>query len=174
MALQTIKQMILSDSHRGWLPSRTGLSCVVLIIFLTFHLSLFTSHAQTIRDVFKVMPDSLTPYLTANNRLDMMDFMDAKRKAIVTNQLDGDTEMLFLSDDSLAVRMSDALTMELGMEHVDTTTVLRMKQVYCVSNDREQMILTRYDTASWQVLTTETLSSTLQRRDEEINSKKPI
>ena len=130
--------------------------------------------AQTVRDMFKAMPDSLTPYLTDNNRLDMLDFMDAKMKAVVTNQLDGETEMLFLSDDSLAVKMSDALTIELGMEHVDTTAVLRLKQVYRVSNDREQIVLTRYDSTTWQVLTTEILSSALLRRDEEISNKKPI
>ena len=37
-----------------------------------------------IRDVFKQMPDSLMPYLTGNNRLDFIDFMDSNMKASVT------------------------------------------------------------------------------------------
>ena len=127
--------------------------------------------AQTIRDAFKAMPDSLTPYLTANNRLDMLDFMDAKMKAVVTNELDGQTEMLFLSDDSLSIKMSNALTLELKVEQIDTTTVLRLKRIYHVNHDRAQTILTRYDTSTWQALSTEVLSSTLQRRDEEIKNK---
>ncbi|MBR6998224.1 MAG: DUF3256 family protein, partial [Prevotella sp.] len=40
-------------------------------------------------DLFKAMPDSLMPYLTKNNRLDMIDFMEANMKAEITNQLEG-------------------------------------------------------------------------------------
>ena len=45
----------------------------------------FTSQASAqdlmIRDVFKQMPDSLMPYLSQNNRLDFIDFLDANMKA---------------------------------------------------------------------------------------------
>ena len=152
-----------------------------LFVFLLLSIAV-SGMAETIRDVFKAMPDSLMPYLTTNNRLDMIDFMDAKMKAEVTNKLDGESEMLFLSDDSLSIKMSDALTLELKVEKLSTplphnvgaTHVLRMKRVYHVSHDRTETILTSYDTKSWKVLSTVVLSSTLQRRDEEINNKKQI
>ena len=146
----------------------------VCLQFSIFNVQFSICSAQTIREVFKTMPDSLTPYLSNNNRLDMLDFMEAKMKAVVTNELDGESEMIFLSDDSLSVKMSEALRIELWQEKVDTVSVLCMKRVLLVSNDRSETVLIRYNASSWQVLSTEVLSSTLQRRDEEINNKKAI
>ena len=39
------------------------------------------------RDVFKQIPDSLVPYLSQNNRLDFIDFLDSNMKAEVRNKL---------------------------------------------------------------------------------------
>lgn len=43
----------------------------------------------TIRDIFKQMPDSLMPYLSQNNRLDFIDFLDSHMKAEVRNTFGG-------------------------------------------------------------------------------------
>ena len=51
---------------------------------------------QKMRDVFLRMPDGLLPYLTENNRLDFIDFMDSGMKAVVNNELGGKSEMLSL------------------------------------------------------------------------------
>ena len=75
----------------------------------------------SIRDALKLMPDSLVPYLTVNNRLDMIDFMDAKMKAAVDNALTGETEMIYLSDDSLAIKMSEASLLTMKVVKQDTT-----------------------------------------------------
>ena len=72
-----------------------------------------------IRDVFKQMPDSLMPYLTQNNRLDFIDFMDSNMKAVVTNRLTGTSEMTALTDDSLSIRMSDGLRVDLLLMTLD-------------------------------------------------------
>ena len=72
-----------------------------------------------IRDVFKQMPDSLMPYLTANNRLDFIDFLDSNMKAEVTNMTGGTSEMTALSDDSLSIRMSDALRVDMLLVTLD-------------------------------------------------------
>ena len=37
------------------------------------------------RDVFNHMPDSLMPYLSHNNRLDFIDFIDSNMKSEVRN-----------------------------------------------------------------------------------------
>jgi len=66
-----------------------------------------------IRELFKQMPDTLLSTLSENNRLDMIDFIDSKMKAEVTNLLNGQSEMLALTDDSLCVRLSDALTIRM-------------------------------------------------------------
>ena len=57
----------------------------------------------TIRDIFKQMPDSLMPYLSQNNRLDFIDFLDSNMKAEVRNALGGLSEMMTLADDSLSI-----------------------------------------------------------------------
>ena len=66
-----------------------------------------------IRDVFKQMPDSLMPYLTQNNRLDFLDFLDSNMKAEVRNRFGGTSEMTGLSEDSLSIRMSSSLRTDL-------------------------------------------------------------
>ena len=45
--------------------------------------SLTTAQADslTAADIFRQLPDSLTPYLSQNNRLDMLDFMSANMQA---------------------------------------------------------------------------------------------
>mgnify|MGYP002522465684 CR=1 FL=1 len=72
-------------------------------------------HAQkkTVSDMFRVMPDSLLPVLSENNRLDMIDFMASGMKAAVTNRIGGESEMTALTDDSLRVKVSDAQTVTL-------------------------------------------------------------
>ena len=142
----------------------------VVMILITFNLSLITpAIAQTVREAFKAMPDSLVPYLTANNRLDLMDFMDAKMKAVVTNLLEGQTEMTFLSDDSLSIRMSDALTIEMKTQKVDTVMVVDLKRVYQTREGERQTVLSRYDARTWQELTSATIiESTLPKFDEKV------
>ena len=145
-----------------------------IVLFLCFFFVPYAVQAQNdrtnIRDVFKAMPDSLVPYLTTNAKLDMMDFMDANMKAVVNNELGGDTQMLFLSDDSLAVRLSDALTMELALEKVDTNQVVVMKRTYQL-NERHGEVLVSKFSSSWCPISHLVIRSTLLGRDEEVMAK---
>ena len=93
----------------------------VLIAFIFFLLSIqsragetidsLVSPALSIREVFKNMPYSLMPELSENNRLDMIDFIDSSLKAEVENRFGGKSEMLALTDDSISIRISNALRM---------------------------------------------------------------
>ena len=71
------------------------------------------------RDVFNQIPDSLMLYLSQNNRLDFIDFMDSNMKAEVRNKLGGMSEMTALTDDSLSIRMSDALQVDILLLRLD-------------------------------------------------------
>ena len=87
------------------------------------------------KDVFRQMPDALVPTLSANNRLDMIDFIDSNMKAEVTNLFGGKSEMTMLSDDSLTIRLSDALTIHMLLLKTEETTddshqVICMLMVY--------------------------------------------
>ena len=73
----------------------------------------------SIKDVFKQMPDSLMPYLTQNNRLDFIDFMESNMKAEVSNLTGGTSEMTALTDDSLSIRMSEALRVDMLLLDLD-------------------------------------------------------
>ena len=98
-----------------------GRLCACLAIIIT-HLSLLIPHysaAQSLKEVFKQMPDSLMPYLTQNNRLDFIDFMDSNMKAEVSNLTGGTSEMTALTDDSLSIRMSEALRVDMLLLDLD-------------------------------------------------------
>ena len=88
-------------------------------VFLALIVSQASAQELKIRDVFKQMPDSLMPYLTQNNRLDFIDFIDSDMKAEVTNMMGGVSEMTALTDDSLSIRMSDALRVDMLLFDLD-------------------------------------------------------
>lgn len=82
-------------------------------------LSLIVQAQTTMKEVFLAMPDSILPTLTQNNRLDMVDFLDARMKAQVTNALDGTSELESLDAVSLQLKMSDALTIRMLLLDVE-------------------------------------------------------
>ena len=139
----------------------------VIIIFLVFHCALLTAQAQTVREVFKSMPDSLAPYLSMNNRLDMIDFMDAGMKAVVANQLGGDTQMTFLSDDSLSVKMNEAFLLDLKVQEIDTATVVLLKRTYLTQKGQYEVVSQSF-TSYWRPLSKPIVKSTLSKRDDEL------
>ena len=88
--------------------------------------------AQTkMRDVFLQMPDSLLPYLTENNRLDFIDFIDSGMKAVVTNELGGKSEMLSLTDTTLVLQVSPVTKVDMRLMPVNEP-VDSCNQVVCV------------------------------------------
>lgn len=122
--------------------------------------------------VFKQMPDSLMPYLSKNNRLDMIDFMDAKMKAEVTNLLDGRSEMTAITDDSLSIRLSDALRVDMKLERVEQPVdsgyyVVRLVRTYIINANQTERIADVYSSV-WRKLSSCLEDSSLLRRDEEV------
>jgi len=77
-----------------------------------------SSQNQTIRDVFRQMPDSLMPYLSQNDRLDFIDFIDSNMRAQVKNKFGGTSEMTALTDDSLSIKMNDVLRVDMMLEQL--------------------------------------------------------
>lgn len=67
----------------------------------------------TVRNLFKDVPDGVFPYLSRNNRLDFIDFIDSNMKAEVTNELGGKSIMTTLADDSLTIQMNEACSVDL-------------------------------------------------------------
>ena len=72
---------------------------------------------DVIKAFFAQMPDSVVPHMTKNNRLDMMDFMDAKMKAEVTNKLGGKSEMTDMSASYMRITISKSCDMQIRSLH---------------------------------------------------------
>ncbi|MBQ8463762.1 MAG: DUF3256 family protein [Prevotella sp.] len=140
---------------------------LALLLSLLVVMSADAQKPLNIRDVFRTMPDSLAPYLTTNNRLDMMDFMDARMKSVVTNSLDGQTEMLALTDDSLSLRLNPCVLLDLWLVPVDTGRVVALRRTYQVSDRQHQVVEERF-TPDWRPLSRLIGKSTLLRRDDDV------
>lgn len=69
----------------------------------------------TVSDVFKEMPDSLFPYLSRNNRLDMIDFKSSGMNARITNSFDKPTTLDTLSADYLKLTLSPISSLEIQL-----------------------------------------------------------
>jgi len=126
-----------------------------------------------IRDVFRSMPDSLMPYLSQNNRLDFIDFIDSNMKAEVKNILGGTSEMTSLADDSLSIRMSPALKIDMFLLHSqavtgDSSLVVCMVQTFGIDSLSLESTVDYY-TLSWQhMITPPQLSPSDKQRIERV------
>lgn len=125
--------------------------------------------AQTVRELFKSMPDSLVSYLSTNNRLDMIDFMDAKMKAVVTNTLGGETEMVFLSDDSLVVKMNESCLLSMKTMQVDTAMVVVLRRTYYTKRNQYEVVSQTFN-SYWLPLSKPVIESTLLKRDDDLRN----
>jgi hypothetical protein len=142
-----------------------------------------STYAQNrIGELFKTMPDSLMPLLTTNNRLDMIDFMDAGMKARIDNLLNGESEMTYLSADSLSIEMSNSLDISLFLVHSKETydschQVICMEARYKLSTSAKTDISKQFFSVNWQPLNYKMSSMNRKRnspvleQDEEVFSK---
>lgn len=71
--------------------------------------------AQTARQCFTAMPDSMSLLLTANDRADFIDFKDSNMKAEVSNRLGGKSEMTVLTDDYISINTSTQSTWQMKL-----------------------------------------------------------
>src|SRR5574344_957229 len=76
------------------LLNRKRMCTCVCLALMAMHIQ-----AQTpdIREIWKSVPQQVVPYLTENNKLDFLDFMDSKMTAKVHNALNGESEMTTLN-----------------------------------------------------------------------------
>ena len=88
--------------------------------------------AQDMRTLFVGMPDSIVPLLTADNRADCVDFLNAGMKAKVTNRLDGKSELLQLTTDYLRMKMSANSEMQMKLlPYTSGDTLICMVNTIC-------------------------------------------
>jgi hypothetical protein len=151
-----------------------------LVLIAELFLSIPLKAQTSMADLFRQMPDSLMPILTHNNRLDMIDFLEARMKARVDNLLGGESEMTILTSDSLSIRVSEAQRVDIFLvpsrEEYDSC-----RQVICflssyrlASTGQEEQVVVCYS-VRWRRLIEPELVSPLVptaftlRQDEDIN-----
>ncbi len=112
----------------------------------------------TIKTLFQEMPDTIIPYLSKNNRLDFIDFMESGMKAEVTNSFGAKSLMTALSNDSVSIRLNEACQLDLLLL-ATTHDVDSCRQVIAVvrtvgrTDDIRESEAPQFFTVNWQRLT---------------------
>ena len=86
---------------------------------------LLPADAQQAKQYFVSMPDTILPLLTEINRADCIDFLESNTRAIVTNRLDGKSEMTKLTDNYIEIKLSEQSSWQMKVLALnDSTQVL--------------------------------------------------
>lgn len=110
---------------------RKGRGAAVALFFAFFApLYAHAAEEQKMSDVFAAMPDSLMPYLTSNNRLDLVDFANAGMFSEVKNVFDDATQMNCLTDNYLQLHLNPSTDVEMKLVKADS--VLADSSAYVV------------------------------------------
>lgn len=99
-----------------------------LLTFFILYSSFFTLSAQVkMRDVFAKMPDEMLPFVTTNNRLDCIDFIENGMQARVKNRVDEYVELKQMTTDYLLLQTSEVGQVEMKLfAQTDSTAVICM------------------------------------------------
>ena len=143
-----------------------------LTLILLACLTLSPLSAQPLmKEVFRAMPDAVLPYLSQNNRLDFIDFVESGMKAEVKNLLDGTSEMTSLAEDSLTIRMNESVMVTMLLlpleQTIDSLThVVALVTTYSFRDSQQESRVDFY-TPDWRPLTVAPrLTMVAQRRIE--------
>lgn len=104
-----------------------------LPIALSLLLTLGSSAQTKMSQVFRQMPDEVMPYLSENNRLDLIDFADSNMKAEVHNLLEGRSELKKITDDYALLSLNEATQVEMRLLDVSTAVDSSMNILCMVS-----------------------------------------
>ena len=99
----------------------------IVYTLLLLALALHVEARTPMRNWLVAMPDSVMPLLTKNNKLDFIDFYDAKMEAVVTNRMEGKSRMDTLTADFVRFAYTPSTEVEMKLLAVnDSTDVLCM------------------------------------------------
>ncbi|MBP5484246.1 MAG: DUF3256 family protein [Bacteroidaceae bacterium] len=112
------------------------------------------AQAQTMKEVWVSMPDSVMTLLTRNNRLDCLDYWEAGQEGRVANRLDGEVKILFLSDDSLSVSDTGVSRYEMRLERKNGGVIRNITVRRVVTSGDLTDWTERVYSPEWQLLLT--------------------
>jgi hypothetical protein len=71
------------------------------------------ANAQTIKELFTTLPDTILPSLSKNDRLDMVDLIENNMENEVTNRLRGKSRLTMLTDNLAKIQLSELAEVQL-------------------------------------------------------------
>lgn len=124
----------------------------LLLINILFATTIYTVQAQTAKEVFISMPDSILEVFSKNDRADFADFLDSKMKAVVRNKNGSNSEMTMLTDDYLNLDITSEVSWQMKLLQVNDST----KIVCCVETFKApaKVSVVKFYTTSWKELKT--------------------
>lgn len=126
-------------------------------LFVMLCCSCLGAHSQqNMRQVFTHMPDSLVGYLTENNRLDLIDFIESKMDAKVNNALEGNSIMHKLTELYAELSLNDYSQMQIRLLETSEPVDSAM-QIACVVRtygDKIRESTIGFYSLSWRKLNT--------------------
>lgn len=116
---------------------------------------MYAQDVMVMKDIVKTMPDSMMPYLTHNNRLDMIDFLESKMPAKVKNSFEGTSEMEALNDSYVRIKLNQAAILEMRLLKTDSSLPDSTHYIICIAMtvgiDSQQSSIAFYS-AKWNSL----------------------
>ena len=98
--------------------------------------TLLYAEAQTpIRSWLVSMPDSVMPLLTKNDRLDLIDFYEARMRAVVNNRFDGKSSLDTLTENFLRISYTPSADVTMKLLPVNDTT-----DILCMATTAKAMV----------------------------------
>ena len=136
----------------------------ILITLFCCSLSFMTLHAQTMKELFVSMPDTLSLIFTPVNRADCVDFLASGIRAQVTNRFNNPSEVTNLTDNYLRAQITESSVWEMRTLPVkDSVSVICfVKTVKAPVEDSHILFYTQ----DWQPLPTSDFLSALPTADD--------
>ena len=85
---------------------------LIVICFLIYWLC---ASAQSLREVWIEMPDSILPYLNKSQRMELVDYVEAKSKPVVLNAFGDTVRIELMTNNYLLVKASEVKTLEIKL-----------------------------------------------------------
>lgn len=96
----------------------------LLLIIIGIFMSV-GAFAQEMRELWINLPDSIVPYLTKNQRTELVDYVNMRTIPVVQNQLGDSTRINRLSENYLNVTLNETTSLEL--KRLDANTLVLVK-----------------------------------------------
>ena len=130
---------------------------------LLFSLLSLTASAQYISPFFATMPNDLLPYLSQNNRKDLIDLYKSGKTPKVENLLKETTQLKALKEDFISLQLSESSSAELKLLPIsDTTKIIALIKTVCGKACDSRIA---FYTTSWKSINSSTILPTVSVSD---------